>query len=655
MRTIRLKSLQLINFKGVRSFDATFEGRNATISGANGTGKTTVFDAFLWLLFGKDSTGRGDGNFSIKTLDGAGKPILRLEHSVTALLDVDGKDVKLQRCYNERWTKPRGTTEETLTSHATEFYVNDVKMGTKREYDMVISAVISEDVFRMITNPYYFTSLKPDVQKGMILDMAGGISDDEVAAMNPEYEELLAQLSGKTLAQYAKEIAAKKKACKEALAVIPSQIEMAQRLMPEEEDWVALDADRAKLEQRCAGIDKQIADKSCIVEAENQRRIELQKQIGEKKIALAKRESEIRQEAGAETNKATIEINKLSGELNSKKTNLAYKNKELEIINLAIDTVEKKLTVMRAEFRKINDEKLVYPDGVFTCPTCKRPLDMEDIEAKQAEMQANFNASKAARLRDNRERGKAAAAEKEGYVQKRDNIILEISQMEEAIAGIEEAMEAKRRAMPQAPNVEQMIASDEVCIDLKNDVVELGNQLKMEAKPVDVSALEEERSNLNRGLRELNKRLAKREQVERIEKEIADLEEKRIQNNQALADLEKWEYTAVSFQKDKDAKLMERINGMFKYVSFSFVDEQLNGGENLTCVCTVNGTPYPDVNAAGKLNAGLDIINAICNAKGVTAPIFIDNRESVNEIIPTLSQVINLVVSREESLTINKY
>ena len=171
-------------------------------------------------------------------------------------------------------------------------------------------------------------------------------------------------------------------------------------------------------------------------------------------------------------------------------------------------------------------------------------------------------------------------------------------------------------------------------------------------KPVDTSELQQAKSVLNENIQELYKRLAKREQIERAEREIEALEEKRIQNNQKLADLEKWEYTALSFQKDKDAKLLERINGLFSVVSFSFVDEQLNGGEKLTCVCTVNGTPYPDVNAAGKVNAGLDIINAICQAKGISAPIFIDNRESVNQIIPTISQVINLVVSTDKVLTI---
>lgn len=217
---------------------------------------------------------------------------------------------------------------------------------------------------------------------------------------------------------------------------------------------------------------------------------------------------------------------------------------------------------------------------------------------------------------------------------------------------IEREIEVQKANMPEAPDVDAMIKNDPTCISLNNEIADLNNQLNIESKPVDVSELRFAKSSLDDNIQELYKRLAKRDQIERAKKEIEELEEKRIQNNQAKADLEKWEFTVMSFQKDKDAKLIEKINSMFEVVSFSFVTEQLNGGEKLTCVCTVNGTPYPDVNTAGKVNAGLDIINAICKYKGVSAPIFIDNSESVNKIIPTISQVINLVVSKDK-LTVN--
>lgn len=138
--------------------------------------------------------------------------------------------------------------------------MNDVKMATKQEYDSTVASILPEDVSRMITNPFYFTSLNPDVQKSMLLDMAGDVTDQDVAGLKPEYVELLAQLSGKPLAQFAREIAAKKKAIKDELLVIPSNIETANRLKPEEEDWVALDDELTEKKERKAELEATLSD-----------------------------------------------------------------------------------------------------------------------------------------------------------------------------------------------------------------------------------------------------------------------------------------------------------------------------------------------------------------------------------------------------------
>lgn len=653
MREIKLKSLILVNFKAVRNLEVVFTDQRTIISGDNGTGKTTIFDAFTWLLFGKDSTGRSDSNFNIKTIDPlTKKPILHLEHSVTGVISVDGKEMKLQRNYVEKWVKPRGTTEETLKNHETEFYLNDVKLATKKEYESEVAAILTEDIFRMITNPFYFISLKVDAQKELLFDMAGGISDDEVAAIKPEYIELLAQLSGRSLSQFSKEVAAKKKACNDVLAVIPSQIDTARRLMPESEDWEALEIELQKKKQRLTEIDNQITDKSKINEQENQRKLEIQRTIGDKRMSLVNRQNEIRASAGAERNEVMMKLKDLEYNHKSETRDLELNRSSLSNCESEIQRIEDTLSVLRNEYRKINAETIQYPEGAFVCPTCKRQLEVDDIEAKQNELLANFNQNKAKRLKENKYKGFSLVELKKKKEAERDSIISKIKESEDRIVLIEREIEVQKANMPEAPDVDAMIKNDPTCISLNNEIADLNNQLNIESKPVDVSELRFAKSSLDDNIQELYKRLAKRDQIERAKKEIEELEEKRIQNNQAKADLEKWEFTVMSFQKDKDAKLIEKINSMFEVVSFSFVTEQLNGGEKLTCVCTVNGTPYPDVNTAGKVNAGLDIINAICKYKGVSAPIFIDNSESVNKIIPTISQVINLVVSKDK-LTVN--
>ena len=647
-----MECLTLNNFKGIRYLTLDFTNAETWIYGENGTGKTTVCDAFSWLLFGKDSKGRSDSNFNIKTLDESGKPILKIEHYVSGLLSVDGKSVKLQRRYVEKWVKPRGTTEETLKNHQTEFYVNDVKLATKQEYDSTVASILPEDVSRMITNPFYFTSLNPDVQKSMLLDMAGDVTDEDVAGLKPEYVELLAQLSGKSLAQYSKEIAARKKAIKDELVVIPSNIETANRLKPEEEDWVALDAELTEKRTKKAELEASLSDKSKLVEEEYKRKANIQKAIGEKRISLTKKENELRATADKGRNDVSLKIRDMEYKLKLHEGDLVRKRNEISSYEAQIQRMNTELDTLRGQYRQISQEQLTYPEGAFVCPTCHRQLEADDIAAKQHEMEANFNQSKSARLQANSTKGKGIKATLEETKKKREDALAKVAELEAMIEQIKADIEAQKASMPESVDVRQLIESDADCIAIRNEIAELENQLTMEAKPVDTTDLKDAIKVLDSAISELVKRLAKREAIERADKEIATLEEKRIANNQALADLEKTEFVMLDFQKAKDNELMKRINGMFQIVSFSFVNEQLNGGEKLTCVCTIDGVPYPDLNDAKKLNAGLDIINAMCKVKGISAPIFIDNRERVNKIIPTISQIINLVVSHDKELTI---
>lgn len=654
MSRITLKSLELVNFKGVRSLQLDFTQQVTVISGKNGSGKTTIFDAFHWLLFGKDSTGRSDSNFNIKTIDPTTKkPYLHLEHTVKAVLDVDGREWKLQRSFCEKWSRATANTEERLINHYTEFFINDVKMGTKREYDSQIAEIIPEDLFKLITNPYYFVRLKPEEQKAILLEMVGTVSDTEVAGTNEGFIKLLEELNGRPLAAYAKEVAAKKRACNEQLKIIPSQIDTAQRLRPQPQDWDALESQKRQKEAQLTSVEDQIRDKSTVIEAEYKRKADLQRQIGEKRLALSQAENTIRNNALSGINQAKLNLQKLQFDLSNAQ---GSRNNMVAQYQGYVDQwnhMEEEIKAMKAEYKAIYLEVMPpIPDGTFVCPTCNRPLEAKDIEAKKAEMQGNWNQNKSKRLSDNAERGQKKTAEQTEVKKNIEVMKAKISEMDKKIASVSAQVEATKASIPATPNVEAMISADPGCHDLRNVISELENQLTMNAKTIDVSALNQQKSTLQAEIKELERSLLQREAIERADKEINALEDKRIANNQALADLEKWELVALEFQKAKDAKLQEKIDALFTYVSFSFLKEKLNGSENVTCVCTVNGTPYPDVNKAGKLNAGLDIINAVCKHKGVSAPIFIDNRESVTEIIPTISQVINLRVSLDAQITI---
>ncbi len=654
MKTIKLKFLKLCNFKGVRSFEVAFDNKVSVIEGDNGTGKTTLYDAYLWLLFGKDSTGRSDGanGFNVKTNGADGKPIYRLEHSVTAVLDVDGKEIKLQRSLVEKWQKVNGTTDEVMKDE-TQYFINDVRTGTKKEYQAEISEIIPEDVFRMITNPYYFTSLSAETQKDMLLEMVGNIDDDEVAATNPEFIALLDQVNGTSLAKWAREIAAKKKACNDALVTIPASIETAQKLMPESENWGELEKQLKEVQAKVKEIDAQIADKSALNEGAYKRKMMLENKRVDMLMKLQNRENAIRMEANAAHNKAVSEIQQMENKLSFNQSTLdGYCNDKMNL-DAKVEELNGKLIEMREQFKTIAKEQFPEPSGdVLVCPTCGEPYKGENLENAIAKLRGNFEQSKSKRQKDIQTKGKQYKEEYDKAVEQQTKLTGLIAKLEDEALEIKGNIEIKKNNIPVVGNADETIANDKECIELRNDIAELVNQLQVEVPQADVSELQSEKNNLNAAIADINKRIGKRAMIERVTKEIADLEEKRISNNQAKADLEKWEDVYTRFQKSKDEELMQRINGLFNVVSFSFVKEQKNGGEKITCYCSVNGVPYADVNTAGKLNAGLDIINAICATKGICAPLFVDNSESVVDILPTLAQQIRLVVKANSPLTV---
>lgn len=654
MKTIKLKSLSLVNFKGVRELSVNFAESVTVISGENGTGKTSLYDAYLWLLFGKDSLGRSDGNggFNVKTLDTDGKPIYRLEHSVTGVFDVDGREIKLQRCLVEKWRKVNGSTDEVMNDEQ-QYFINDVRCGTKKEYQAEISDIIPENVFRMITNPHYFPHLSADDQKDMLLEMVGDISDEEIATSDESFMELLDHINGNSLIKFAQEVAAKKRNCNDALKTIPASIETAQKLMPEIEDWDALEAELAEKKKSLADIDAQLADQNAVADQANKRRGEIIRFKGAKEIALTTRKSDLRIQANSATNKAKADLQAMESELATLERNIASKRSELAAVQATITKIDEQIKALRDEFKAVAIEQYTEPAaGSLVCPTCGEPLRGENLAKRLETMRGNFEQNKAERQKAIQAKGVPMRRTLDADKATETRLKGQIATYEDSVLELKGRIEYAKAHIPTAQNADELIKVDPECIALANEIEELNNRLAVEIKPADVSELHDAKTVFTECIAELNRRLGKRETIIRCQKEIEDLEEKRIANNQAISDLERWEDTYTRFLKAKDEKLMERINGLFSFVSFSFLKEQKNGGEKLTCFCTVNGVPYGDVNKAGKLNAGLDIINAICRTKGISAPIFIDNAESVNTIIPTISQVINLRVSLDKSLTI---
>src|SRR5690625_3359002 len=230
MKTIKLLNLKLVNFKGIKEFELDVNGNDVSVFGENGTGKTTLFDAFVWLLFNKDSS--NNAQFDIKTLDSNGNVIHKLNHEVEATLLVDGKELTLKKVYKEKWTKKRGSITESFSGHTTDYYINGVP-SKKREYDDMIAQTLDEDVFKLLTSPSYFNeNMHWKDRRDLLLEIAGDITDEDVIASNKDLAKLLDVLNGNSIEDHKKIIAAKRRESNEQITEIPTRIDEIHRNLP---------------------------------------------------------------------------------------------------------------------------------------------------------------------------------------------------------------------------------------------------------------------------------------------------------------------------------------------------------------------------------------------------------------------------------------
>lgn len=645
---ISVQTMSILNFKGIRDMAIDFNEESTAIMGANGTGKSTWMDAFTWLLFGKDSLDRKE--FNLKTIDPETQRVIeRIPHEVSALLSVDGDEVVLRRCYNEKWTKKRGSAIEEFAGHEVTQFVNEVPCSMK-EYQQKIEEICPEHIFKLITNPLYFPSQKKEVQRQTLFTMAGDVSDEDIAQLNEDFSDLIKQITGKTLDGYKKEIAAKKRLIKDEITQIPGRIDERKRSIPESEDWTTLETELESKRKMIADIDNQVVDRSKLYEEAGKRKQEIVEKLNSAKTERLNLEFKIKETVLESYRTAQSERNRLVNQLSAVEANARTYTAELATLEAELQRLNSKRDELLKEWKRINAETLQISDNELVCPTCKRQLEYSDIEAKQAEMTANFNTRKAIRLEDNKRVGISTKKKIETQINLIADKKAQIKLANGEIAKIENCELYKNE--PKQPDATPTILANKEYISFTNKITDFENQLSEEVEVPDLTELQSGKEVLNSSIEELNARLAKRDLITANKKRITELETEHRKLSQELADLEGIEFTMAAFSKAKIEQVEGKINGLFEFVRFKMYEQQINGGEIETCEAMVNGVPFSDLNTAMQINAGLDIINAICRHNDVYAPIFIDNAESVNELHKTNSQMIRLVVTTDSKLKI---
>ena len=627
---MKLTKLELLNFKGLKSFTINLNG-DVVIRGDNATGKTTVFDSVCWLLFGKDSLDRAD--FEIKTLDG-GEPIHKVNHEVTGTFTLDeGGTVELKRVYREKYSSPRGG-DITLTGHTTDYFVDGVPKKEK-EYKEMVSSLVDESIFKLITNPLYFNETYSwQNRRKLLLEMCGDISDEDVIASHDELRRLAELLEGRTVDDHRKVVAAKKTAINKELDMIPIRIDEAVRNKPETV------SDKAKLirdiETLSAGIDE----------------VEKQKAIIQNGFSSAEKESKIRdinRQIEAQSSKVLSDYHKQKQRLRDEYEASLTKLKMVEVdrdrcadrrdeLNKEIERESKRIATLQSEFDTFNAQQF----NKESCPTCGQALPAD----KQEILEAEFNANKSKKLEEWKGLIESAVKLKANYEDQQEIMVSKIDSLTTEASQYNDAYNVKFKEYEaySEPNLED----DPVYADLKAQLFLLEIDDEPGADTEELTKLDEELSSMKSKKAGLETELNKFKLIDDINHRILELENQQQKLVAEKNALDEASFLMDEFIKAKVNMLEDVINSRFKLARFKMFNVMLNGNVEECCETTYKGVPYRSMNNAARINVGLDIINALTKYFKVEAPVFIDNAEAVTEFVPVNSQTIKLIVDESE-------
>lgn len=663
---MKLLKLTLKNFKGIRSFEFAPDGQNVSVYGTNGSGKSTLMDAFTWLLFDKNS--HWEAKFGIKTLDSNGETIPKLEHTVTAILDDEGKKVYLEKTLKERWVKARGTAETVYNGNTTIYMAGSPDAPvpvSSAQYKKIVAGILDEGLFKMLSDPLYFNEkLKTEDRRKALVEIVGETSDDDVVKAHPDLKEVPSILNDMGIDDCRRGLKLKQRKVGQERDGIPERIDELSRQLPK---WTAEQVDNARqdvhtLTERLESIQAEIAR----IQAPDQtaRELEIEKAKGKVKDArkacddVAHRRMQVFEMKKAEK---VQNLHDLETKHREAEMDLTMLLAEAKVTKDNVTEIGKSLEALRQSF--VDEKKNPFGEAPIDkiCPTCGQnlPGDMvEKLEAERAQREAMFNQVKAENLKKINEKGAALSADLKTASSSLEGCRRDISQKKAEIEEIKKKISSMKNELdsmtpPEPGELEHRLETQAAEAQKKLELLMTAAPGK---DPADVSPLREEAQSIQERIDKAKAIVADTARGNDLNKRIQELLGKDGQLAQTQADLERKLALLDEFSKTKMDMVNEKCNQAFTHVRWTmFRPNVTNSGYEACCEATWDGVPYKDLNTGCRINAGLDVINTLAKRAGKTVPIFLDNAESVVKLLPTDAQVIRLVVSdADKTLKIEK-
>lgn len=645
LKVVKLLKLYVENFRGIKNFVLTPDGRSATVQGGNGTGKSTLMAAFLWLLTGKDAQGRE--NYNVFPLGTDGNRLSGCSPTVTATLSMpDGHTLVLQRSICERWTKRRGSAETEYNGDETRYFIDEVPVSAG-EYSSAIFGVFPEKLLPLLLNAVWFSEQTKDYKerRRLLLEQFGSLQPTDVFTANPELSDLESMLGTHSVDEFSRICTERRKRYKDSLSALPARIDENRKQLQPMSDAGDIKNKRSKLNVEIAKLQYEIEHTTAdAVQRHNQQELEKVRQYLEM-IPNKRRVLEASGNAGwlEEHNRRVDDTARGKQNAVCRAETLAA---ELRSLNRERDILAAERDRLRVEWVEVNG---TVPDIAQTCPTCGQALPAELVQ----EAQENFNVSKSKRLSDIAAKGAKAAQDVEKIEKKSARLREDLDTCERAAKA---AAAAYDMVIAEKPPVTQMGLFAELDAEekeLKARAEELRQAIQASAQAAEqvVQEKRQKLADMQAQSDAMTSRLAEIKRNAALENRIQELEAEQRDTLHQLEEAERGLSMCEEYTRTLVTLLTERVNKHFPTVRFKLFEQQKNGGLREVCEAMVDGVPYGALNTASKMQANVEIVQAFSRAADISLPLFLDNRESVTDLtLPDETQVINLNVIPGEKL-----
>ena len=645
MKKIILNRLSLKNFKGLESF--TFEpmGQNATVSGQNGSGKTTLADALLWLLFGKDTRG---AKLNPKPLDKNNDELLGLEPTVVAELIINDTMITLKRVQEEKWNTPRGQLEKVRGNDTTKYTIDGVPKMEK-EWKAYLETLGAENILQMLFDSTFFMKMNWKNRREILVNMTG-LTDEEIIAKDPKLKDMETIIKEHSIDDYRKVLASRKKEIKRQIDGLPARIqEVTEMFVKAKADIGDQSADEIQEQVLEYEADVSELQSKLNAVAAGNAALDHQEELSNLKIKLAEAQSAYLSSTNMETRSLQDDLNKQQRIVNEiRKLRDEEESKKDKIIKQFYD-LEYFLTEHRNKLRHLKER--TFDEHQKVCPTCAQELPADQIE----QMVSKFNQQKAVDIEKNIAEGKAA---KEKLLAYKETIAAhenESARLEKSLAATEETLNKINSELVFLETSTQKFEETSTYKKIQEEIKLV--QQKILNATSDTAVEEQELKDKIRQKRQLIAEAQVKFQrlvilsdyenrIEELKKEDANL---KTQNQEVEREL----FLLDEFTRKKVSYLEESINSKFELVKFKLFNILKNGGLEEVCEATYNGIEYgTSLNTGARINCDLDIINTLSKEFGLSVPVFVDNTESVNDLHPINSQMIELCVTKNKNLKV---